>query len=432
MKGFAMPRTVRDARLESRQARLKLAIRSEPHWRAITEGCHLGYYKGRRGGSWIARQRSAQGGYMKRRLGAADDIADADGAAFLSYKQAHDAALAWFTQSTTPGRAGPYTVTAAVDDYLADYRHRGGKALRTTEISVDAFIRPPLGHFAVQELTARIIRSWHGGLAEAAPRLRGNTAGKRKTRAIDPGDPDATRRRRATANRVLTILKAALNYAFREGKITSDEAWRRVKPFHEVDAAKVRYLEPAEAQRLSNATNRKFRPLVQAALLTGCRYGEITAFRGADFDRIGGTVTVAAAKGGKPRHVVLTDDGIALFEAHTFGKPSTAPIFAKPDGKPWGKSHQHRPLREACERAVIEPAASFHVLRHTYATMLLRAGAPLPVIAANLGHADTRMTERHYAHLAPGYVAEIIRATMPRLGLFTEETVMAQLPLTGN
>jgi integrase len=217
---------------------------------------------------------------------------------------------------------------------------------------------------------------------------------------------------------VLTVLKAALNHAFREGKIASDEAWRRAKPFHEVDAAKVRYLDPAEAQRLSNATDHKFRPLVQAALLTGCRYGEITAFRVADFDRIGGTVTVAAAKGGKPRHVVLTDDGTALFDAHTSGKPSTALIlFAKADGKRWGKSHQHRPLREACERAKIEPAASFHILRHTYATMLLRAGAPLPVIAANLGHADTRMTERHYAHLAPGYVAEVIRATMPRLGL---------------
>ena len=100
---------------------------------------------------------------------------------------------------------------------------------------------------------------------------------------------------------MLTVLKAALNHAFREGKIASDEAWRRAKPFHEVDAAKVRYLDPAEAQRLSNATDHKFRPLVQAALLTGCRYGEITAFRVADFDRIGGTVTVAAAKGGKTR-----------------------------------------------------------------------------------------------------------------------------------
>ena len=45
------------------------------------------------------------------------------------------------------------------------------------------------------------------------------------------------------------------------------------------------------------------------------------------------------------------------------------------------------------------------------------AGAPLQVVAANLGHADTRMTEKHYAHLAPSYVADVIRATMPRLGL---------------
>jgi integrase len=57
--------------------------------------------------------------------------------------------------------------------------------------------------------------------------------------------------------------------------------------------------------------------------------------------------------------------------------------------------------------------------------MLLRAGAPLPVIAANLGHADTRMTEKHYAHLVPGYVAEVIRATMPRLGIVEPATARA-------
>jgi integrase len=413
-----MSRTVRDAKLETRQARLKLTVRSEPYWRAITEGCHLGYYKGARGGSWIARHRSLQGGYVKRRLGAADDIADGDGVAFLSYKQAQDAAVAWFTGASGPSPASPYTVTMAVDDYLGDYRRRGGKALRATEISADAFIRTRLGETPIGELTAKIIRSWHAQVAEAAPRLRTRkTAGKQKVREIDAGDPEAARRRRATANRVLTVLKAALNHAFREGKVGSDEAWRRAKPFREADAAKIRYLDPPEAQRLVSAADQAFKPLVQAALLTGCRYGEITAFRVADFDRVAGTVTVSAAKGGKPRHVVLTEDGIGLFETHTTDKPRAAFIFAKPDGKAWGKSHQHRPLREACEGAKIEPAASFHVLRHTYATMLLRGGAPLPVIAANLGHADTRMTERHYAHLAPNYVADVIRATMPRLGL---------------
>jgi hypothetical protein len=43
-------------------------------------------------------------------------------------------------------------------------------------------------------------------------------------------DDDAIRGRRASANRVLTILRAALNQAFRDGKVTSDVAWRTVKP----------------------------------------------------------------------------------------------------------------------------------------------------------------------------------------------------------
>jgi integrase len=36
-------------------------------------------------------------------------------------------------------------------------------------------------------------------------------------------------------------------------------------------------------------------------------------------------------------------------------------------------------------------------------------GVPLAVIAAQLGHSDTRMVEKHYGHLAPSYVAETVR-----------------------
>ena len=41
----------------------------------------------------------------------------------------------------------------------------------------------------------------------------------------------------------------------------------------------------------------------------------------------------------------------------------------------------------------------------------------MAVIAKQLGHADTRMTEKHYAHLAPNYVADTIRANFPNLGI---------------
>jgi integrase len=47
----------------------------------------------------------------------------------------------------------------------------------------------------------------------------------------------------------------------------------------------------------------------------------------------------------------------------------------------------------------------------------------MSVIAEQLGHADTRMTEKHYAHLAPPYVADTIRAHFPTLGITGESTV---------
>jgi hypothetical protein len=43
--------------------------------------------------------------------------------------------------------------------------------------------------------------------------------------------------------------------------------------------------------------------------------------------------------------------------------------------------------------------------------------APLIVLARNLGHADTRMVEKHYGHLSASFLAEAVRASAPRFGL---------------
>jgi integrase len=187
----------------------------------------------------------------------------------------------------------------------------------------------------------------------------------------------------------------------------------------------VRYLAEAECVRLVNACGPAFRNLVRGALLTGCRYSELTAMRVADFNADAGVVTVRESKVGKPRHVVLTDEGQRLFAALTAGKLGADPIFARADGDLWGKSHQLRPMLEACGRAKIKPAVSFHVLRHTHGSTLAMRGVPMGVIAEQLGHADTRMTEKHYAHLAPSYIADTIRAHFPTLGIAVDTTVTA-------
>ena len=103
--------------------------------------------------------------------------------------------------------------------------------------------------------------------------------------------PEAIRRRRATANRVLTILKAALNEAYHEGRIPINEAWQRVKAFRKVDSARIRYLTDDEARRLVNACPVDFRALVVGGLMTGCRYGELAALVVEDFNVDSGTLT---------------------------------------------------------------------------------------------------------------------------------------------
>src|SRR5262249_20186454 len=163
-----------------------------------------------------------------------------------------------------------------------------------------------------------------------------------------------------------------------------DDAWRRVKPFKGVDTARVRYLSEAECIRLVNGCEPSFRNLVHAALLTGCRYSELAKLHAADFNADAGVVTVREGKAGKPRDVVLTDEGQRLFATLTAGKLGSDPIFKRHDGGVWRKSHQLRPMLEACKRAQIKPAVSFHVLRHTHGSALAMRGVPMGVIAEQL------------------------------------------------
>jgi len=105
---------------------------------------------------------------------------------------------------------------------------------------------------SLDKLTKGRIVSWHQKIAETPPRLRTKPGMTQRHREAD-GSVEGVRRRRSTANRVLTILKAALNHAHREGRCVSDDAWRTVRAFREADAARLRYLSDDEARRLTNA-----------------------------------------------------------------------------------------------------------------------------------------------------------------------------------
>jgi integrase len=426
-----LARTARNSSLETRTARARLRIRRTPYFTKIAKGLRLGYYRGAVAGSWSASYYRGANGYDTSAIGAADDTLEADGVKVLDYWQAQEHARRWGERQRLAAagavRVGSYSVADAVRDYLLEIAaEKKPVAVQGAKYVFEAWILPDLGSIQVEKLTTDQLNRWRNKLATAPKRVRSKRSAATPATRETPDDDDARRARKASANRILTMLKAALNRAFYADRVLSDTAWRKVKPFKRVDEAVVRYLSAAEARRLAGSCPEDFRKMVEAALLTGCRYSELARLKCGNFNSDSGTLAVRLSKGAI-RHVVLTDEARTCFASWTADRDLSENVFLRDDGKVWGSSQQKRPLDAASERAGISPAVNFHILRHTHGSYLAMSGVPMGVVAAQLGHADTRMTEKHYAHLAPSYVAQVIRANFPVLGLSDRAQVVPLL-----
>jgi integrase len=279
----------------------------------------------------------------------------------------------------------------AVESYITHLRDAGKATAADARYRADAHILPQLGKIPLADLTAKQLRDWLGVLSRSPSRRKNGESG---------------------------------NDDVRDGHVVNDQAWRSVAPFKGVNIARARWLKIDEAQRLVNACEPDFRRLVQGALASGARYGELGRLQADCFDSDAGTLAVRRSKTGRSRHIPLTAEGKALFTHWTAGLPGDALIFTHADGSPWGKGHQREPLLRACARAKIVPAVGFHCTRHTFASLAVMNGAPLIAVAACLGHTDTRMVELHYAHLSKTYLGDAIRSAAPNFGFEIDDTVV--------
>jgi integrase len=124
---------------------------------------------------------------------------------------------------------------------------------------------------------------------------------------------------------------------------------------------------------------------------------------------IGKDGTPKAPKDGERRVVDLHPMLAAAFrreaarqnaEALQDGRPweETAYIFATRTGKPLDLANVAKAFKRVLKRAGLPFHHTLYDLRHTFATALLAEGAPLPYVAAQLGHANSATTLRYYAH----------------------------------
>ena len=146
-----MARTVRNAKIDTRSSRSRLVERREPYWTVVSRGCGIGYRRGAKGGTWIARCRDDRGKQHYEALGAADDAREADGQTVFTFSQAQELARKFFARAARredgeeTAVAGPATVKQALDDYFAARERRGSKSVSADRYAAEARHRSGVG-----------------------------------------------------------------------------------------------------------------------------------------------------------------------------------------------------------------------------------------------------------------------------------------------
>lgn len=172
------------------------------------------------------------------------------------------------------------------------------------------------------------------------------------------------------------------------------------------------YLSPNEVTSLVDATPPGLlRSMILVALGTGLRFCELVALEWADVDLQLGQICVRRAevrnqvgppKSNRIRYIPMTGAVAATLST----MPRTASRVFHRSGRSVRYVRALEELGRACHRAGIRHA-SWHVLRHTFASDLARLGVPIQMIKELLGHATMNMTLR-YAHLSPSALRQAI------------------------
>ncbi len=413
-----MARTVSSKELASRTARRSLPVGLRI-WLRLSPGRTLGYRKGSKGGVWLARYYDA-GFRLEEKLGLADDILDAEGSRVLDFAQAQEKARTWFLTATALAtgqhvfQPGGYTVEQCCLEYLEHLERRGAPDHRHTKYDLDAYVIPKLGALQITKLTRPKLEQWRADIA-ASPR-RTNRKHEQENEPHVQSEEDL-RKRRATANRIMRRLRAALNLALTEGRVNANPMAWKVSPFENVEVARAVFLSEKEQRTVVKACAKEkdFQRLVRAGLYTGARYGELGRLGVGDFSLSAGTLFIAKSKGGQHRYIHLDPEAGRFFREVCTNRDLGEMMFLRESGEPWLKDSQKKPMWRACTVAQIK-RFGFHQLRHSAASRWITLGVSLKVVAEQLGHVDTKMVERYYGHLASGHIAQTFRA-LPGVGL---------------
>jgi integrase len=209
------------------------------------------------------------------------------------------------------------------------------------------------------------------------------------------------------------LLSAALNAAVRAELIPSNPAVGIRLPRSE--KPEMVFLTKEEFAQLQAGFTDWWQPLLEFMVLSGCRFGEISALKPSDVDRQACTVRVARARKRTYEKGAMYEVGPTktqrserVINVHRSALDrldySGEWLFTTKGGKPvlvtsWRTNVWYKSVKRAQDKHGLLKAPRIHDMRHTCASWMIQAGVPLPVVQAHLGHESIATTVNLYAHI---------------------------------
>lgn len=155
-------------------------------------------------------------------------------------------------------------------------------------------------------------------------------------------------------------------------------------------------LSREEIQRiLDGVLNKKHRLLLALAYGAGLRVSEVVNLRAKDIDLDRNLIVVREGKGGKDRITLLPEKLLGELGVLMGGKEGSAILFESERGGKLTTRTAQKVFEQALSRAGILKEASFHSLRHSFATHCLENGVDVRYVQTLLGHSNIRTTQRY-------------------------------------
>ena len=229
-------------------------------------------------------------------------------------------------------------------------------------------------------------------------------------------------RKPATSNRMMACLKHMLTKAV-DWEMASEETLKQVRKvkFLKENNKRLRFLNVDECKRLIKCCSEHLKPIVVTALNTGMRRGEILSLKWEQVDLRHGYISLRDTKSGEGREIPINNTLERLFKEMPHSIESIY-VFTDKNGDPY--KGVKRSYNTALRNAEIY-GATFHTLRHTFASQLVMACVDLTSVQELLGHKSLNMTLR-YAHLAPEHKTKAVKKLDEVLGNTEKKDLSSQ------